>query len=118
MAHEAFKAVVANATVCPQCKGQGGSGSKCPTCDGAGFLKGKPAIETNTALESSFRIFDTDGSGTLTATELKQLLMREGDLALSEADAQEIIREADRNGDGVLDIREFVEMMEGRRARQ
>ena len=23
---------------CPQCKGQGGQGSKCPTCDGAGYI--------------------------------------------------------------------------------
>ena len=36
--HDAFKATVAKAVVCPVCNGSGRDGGKCGRCDGAGFI--------------------------------------------------------------------------------
>ena len=65
-------------------------------------------------LENAFKVFDTDGSGKLSAVELKDVLTRVGETALSEADALEVIQKADVNGDGELDIAEFIKLMKGR----
>ena len=65
-------------------------------------------------LENAFAVFDTDKSGTLSATELKDILTRKGDDALSEADAQDIINAVDSNGDGQLSISEFIKLMKSR----
>ena len=65
-------------------------------------------------LENAFAVFDADKSGTLSATELKDILVREGNNALSEADAQDIINAVDVNGDGHLSISEFIQLMKSR----
>lgn len=65
-------------------------------------------------LENAFAVFDADKSGSLSATELKDILTREGNNALSEADAQEIISTVDANGDGQLNISEFIQLMKSR----
>ena len=60
-------------------------------------------------LEATFRAFDTDGSGTISAAELKEML------ASGETCGEEVwsalIQEADQNGDGQLDIKEFKELI-------
>ena len=60
-------------------------------------------------LEAAFKTFDIDGSGTISADELKALLGKthhyDDEMWI------EIIREVDQNGDGVIDLREFSEMM-------
>ena len=59
------------------------------------------------ALSSAFEAFDIDKSGTLSATELKEILTYAGVLAsrpLSPADADELIAAFDTNMDGVLDV--------------
>ena len=60
-------------------------------------------------LEAAFKAFDADNSGTITADELKMMLgkYRQYDDSFWE----EIIKEVDQNGDGVIDLREFTEMM-------
>jgi calcium-dependent protein kinase len=60
-------------------------------------------------LESAFKAFDTDNSGTISADELKGILGRYH--TYEDHIWQDIIREVDTNGDGVIDIREFTEMM-------
>ncbi|CAG9317475.1 unnamed protein product [Blepharisma stoltei] len=60
-------------------------------------------------LEAAFRAFDLDGNGTITADELKGVLGKHH--AYREELWQEIINEVDLNGDGVIDFREFTEMM-------
>ena len=50
-------------------------------------------------------MFDKDGSGTISATELNEML---GDEDLKNCNAWgSIIQEVDQNGDGEIDIKEF-----------
>jgi hypothetical protein len=57
--------------------------------------------ERREQLAASFRAFDIDASGTLSASELRNILTRQGGgYPLSIADADEIIATFDRNGDG------------------
>jgi len=70
-------------------------------------------------LENAFAVFDADNSGTISVSELRDILNRMvgGGYAsepLSEADAEEIIKDADVNADGVLDIAEFCKLMKSR----
>jgi calcium-dependent protein kinase len=60
-------------------------------------------------LEAAFKAFDVDGSGTITADELKAMLGKHH--AYDDDMWTNIIREVDQNGDGVIDLREFSEMM-------
>lgn len=60
-------------------------------------------------LNLTFKAFDVDNSGTISADELKNILGRYH--TYDERMWQEIIHEVDTNGDGVIDIREFTEMM-------
>jgi len=66
------------------------------------------------ALEAAFKVFDTDGSGTLTADELKAVLLRpaNGNPSSFTSDSiDEMLAMFDSNGDGVLSIEEFVAAM-------
>lgn len=62
------------------------------------------------SLKKSFEAFDEDGSGYLTTDEVLEILTRMtgGGNALSEEDAQAFIDEFDRDGDGTLDVNEFI----------
>ena len=56
-------------------------------------------------LQNTFKLFDRDGSGTITAAELNYVL---GDEEMTNSPVwNEIIKEADTNGDGAIDINEF-----------
>ena len=56
-------------------------------------------------LKVVFEMFDTDGSGTISANELNQML---GDEDLKDSiEWTRIIQEVDQNGDGEIDIKEF-----------
>lgn len=69
----------------------------------------KQRLLSRERLEVAFRTFDLDCNGTISADELKTMLGNQQDY--SEGMWQEIINEADQNGDGVIDLREFTEMM-------
>ena len=60
-------------------------------------------------LDAAFKAFDIDNSGTISADELKAVLGRYH--SYDETFWLDIIREVDTNGDGVIDLREFTEMM-------
>jgi calcium-dependent protein kinase len=60
-------------------------------------------------LESAFRAFDMDQNGTISADELKAILGRYHNY--DDSIWEEIIKEVDTNGDGVIDLKEFTEMM-------
>lgn len=60
-------------------------------------------------VERAFAIFDLDGSGKISASDLKELLGSE--LLTEEAVWTELIGRADLNGDGEIDLNEFKNMM-------
>lgn len=60
-------------------------------------------------LEATFQTFDTDNSGTITAEELRNILSKCQKFDDSMLDG--IITEADQNGDGVIDLKEFIATM-------
>lgn len=59
---------------------------------------------------AAFNVFDIDGDGTITAQELGRAL---GMNVSEESRAEELLQQADRNGDGVVDFQEFLQFMKG-----
>ena len=53
-------------------------------------------------LRAAFDVFDKDGNGTISAEELRQLMKSIGE-DLSDKDIDEMIREADKDGNGEID---------------
>jgi len=62
-------------------------------------------------LYACFKIFDKDGNGTITADELKEVLGTNDALKHESSYWEQMIKEADSNGDGVIDYNEFLNMM-------
>ncbi len=62
-------------------------------------------------LREAFKLFDRDGSGEITAVEIKQILGA-GKKFGSEKIFDDIIKEVDVNGDGVISFDEFKQMMQ------
>ena len=58
-------------------------------------------------IRAAFQVFDVDGSGKLSADEMRAVLSRGEDPMCSAEDIEEIISEFDKNGDGELSIEEF-----------
>jgi calmodulin len=58
-------------------------------------------------LIEAFKIFDSDGSGTISADELRTVMMTLGE-KLSREEAEAMIKEADVDGDGNINYKEFV----------
>ena len=74
-------------------------------------------------LLQAFRMFDLDCSGTISKQELKEVL---GSIFISNLEEEQyrnqddqfwdnLIKEADKNGDGEIDYCEFVDMMGARK---
>ena len=55
-------------------------------------------------LRAAFRVFDRDGSGTISADELRQVMKSLGE-NLTEDEIDEMLKEADSNGDGSIDCK-------------
>lgn len=75
-----------------------------------GWVDFQNELKEEDNIRAAFATFDADGSGTISADELCSVLTRptEGKKALSREDALDIIGEFDKNGDGVLQMEEFV----------
>ena len=58
----------------------------------------------------AFRVFDTDGNGSITADELRQIFNNLGE-KLTDEEISDMIYEADTDGDGEINYQEFVNMM-------
>ncbi|KAJ9444175.1 Caltractin ICL1c [Diplonema papillatum] len=65
-------------------------------------------------VEDLFRMFDEDGSGMIDAKEVQVAASVLLGVSLSRDDALEMIKRADRNGDGGLDFVEFKNLIESR----
>ena len=55
-------------------------------------------------------MFDSDGNGFINASELRQVMMNLGE-KLSEEEVEMMIKEADTNGDGLVNYDEIISMM-------
>jgi calmodulin len=60
------------------------------------------------AVIRAFKVFDRDQNGFLSVAEFKHILVNLGD-KFTEAEVDEIFREADLDGDGQIDYHEFVD---------
>ena len=61
-------------------------------------------------MESAFKTFDIDGSGTICLNELKQIFEKDARLA-DDNEWKTLMQEADTNGDGEIDLVEFKDLM-------
>lgn len=61
-------------------------------------------------IEEAFKVFDKDGNGYISSTELRHVMTSLGE-KLTDEEVDEMIREADINGDGQINYQEFVKMM-------
>ncbi|KAH0478047.1 MAG: hypothetical protein KVP17_003070 [Porospora cf. gigantea B] len=61
-------------------------------------------------LIEAFKVFDRDGNGFISAAELRHVMTHLGE-KLTDDEVDEMIREADVDGDGQINYEEFVKMM-------
>jgi len=62
----------------------------------------------------AFRVFDRDGSGKISTAELAEVLEDKALRSMTNGDSlQNILEEADANGDGEVDFEEFMAMLRG-----
>merc|ERR1711997_1246605 len=60
--------------------------------------------------KEAFSLFDKDGNGLISAAELRHVMTNLGE-KLTDEEVDEMIREADVDGDGAINYQEFVRMM-------
>lgn len=58
--------------------------------------------DSDAELRAAFRVFDKDDNGTIDTAELRQLMKSIGE-DLTDEQIEEMIREADQDGDGSID---------------
>lgn len=63
--------------------------------------KGK-ATDEEAELRAAFEVFDQDGSGTISADEMRRVMKSIGE-ELTDAEIDEMIKEADTDGNGTID---------------
>jgi len=66
--------------------------------------------DTEEELIEAFKVFDRDGNGLISAAELRHVMTNLGE-KLTDEEVDEMIREADIDGDGHINYEEFVRMM-------
>lgn len=73
-----------------------------------------PSEETETSVDERltqmFKTFDKDSSGTIDANELQQMLLYMG-VSTTEREVKDMIAQVDKNGDGDIDLEEFLVVM-------
>ena len=71
----------------------------------------KPTTEDpDRELKDAFKVFDTDGSGSISRSEMKKLLKKLGQ-TLSDAELDAMMDEVDTDKNGEIDFEEFKNMM-------
>ncbi|XP_027347644.1 calmodulin-like protein 1 [Abrus precatorius] len=86
--------------------------------DGDGFIDFKEFMEMfnleekvkETEIKSAFQVFDLNGDGKISAEELSQVLKRLGE-SCSLGACERMVKGVDGNGDGFIDLHEFMRMM-------
>jgi len=75
------------------------------------FARYRHELKNESNIREAFSVFDTDGTGTLSAEELCSILTQptEGNRPFTQEEANALIRKFDTNGDGELQLEEFVQ---------
>jgi calmodulin len=66
--------------------------------------------DSDEELKEAFKVFDKDQNGFISAAELRHVMINLGE-KLTDEEVNEMIREADVDGDGQVNYEEFVKMM-------
>ena len=66
--------------------------------------------DTEEEIREAFKVFDKDNNGFISAAELRHVMTNLGE-KLTESEVDEMIREADVDGDGQINYEEFCRMM-------
>jgi calmodulin len=64
-------------------------------------------VDTEEELINAFKVFDKDGSGTISSEELRNVLKSLGE-NLTDAELDEMVKLADRDGDGHIDCKNIL----------
>jgi calmodulin len=67
-------------------------------------------VDSEEEIIEAFKVFDKDGNGFISAAELRHIMTNLGE-KLTDEEVDEMIREADIDGDGQINYEEFVKMM-------
>lgn len=67
-------------------------------------------LDTESDVRDAFRVFDVNGNGFISAHELLHVVTNLGE-KLTETEANEMIRIADSDGDGLINYTDFINMM-------
>lgn len=67
-------------------------------------------IDSVHEIKEAFRVFDKEGKGYISAAELRNVMTNLGE-KLTDEEVDEMIREADIDGDGQINYEEFVQIM-------
>lgn len=66
--------------------------------------------DTEEELIEAFKVFDRDGNGLISSAELKHVMCSLGE-KISDEEVDEMVKEADIDGDGFINYEEFVRMI-------
>ncbi|XP_006819032.1 calmodulin-like [Saccoglossus kowalevskii] len=76
------------------------------------MIRKKQELDPEEELREAFKVFDRDGNGLISAAELRYVMVNLGE-KLTDGEVDEMIREADIDGDGHVNYEEFVHIMAG-----
>ncbi|CAL9752216.1 unnamed protein product [Musa acuminata subsp. burmannicoides] len=96
------------------CKGDGAEARSVRTNFNWLSSSSEAAMEISSQLKEVFRLIDSNGDGKISPPELCDLLLCMGhERATAAQEAEVMVREADCNGDGFIDLDEFMEAVGG-----
>jgi len=74
-------------------------------------LRTRPkGTESEEEIKEAFKVFDKDGNGFISAAELRHVMTNLGE-KLTDTEVDDLIKEADVDGDGQINYEEFVKLM-------